>query len=249
VIPWVKKKSPHGHSPRLPSLLPGSPRETCPGGPKSELPGPCRQRSKERFCSCPVKADLILLALLISAWKRARGCAAAFARRLTLNLPHSVSVALLLGPWLVSAAPFLWGRGQDPGAPSHAAFCSFVTRDVPAVQRRQARPRVSFPLSQELSSCLGALLRSTLPWSWGSGVGSGVASGSADALGMKLRVRRAPRLTSFLEDQPHSTPLQPGEGGYAWRGPFCAMPAPRGLGPTQDCWVALFFRLYFSEPG
>lgn len=48
-------------------------------------------------------------------------------------------------------------------------------------------------------------------------MGSGIASCSTDTLGMKLRVRKAPHLTSFLEDQPHFTPLQPGKRGLCFK--------------------------------
>lgn len=65
-----------------------------------------------------------------------------------LNLPYLVSPALLLGPWLISVPfPQRWVRRRDPGAPSRAAFCSFVTRDALEMRTRQARPCASFPFS------------------------------------------------------------------------------------------------------
>lgn len=137
-----------------------------------------------------------------------RACAASFTRCLMLDLPYSVSLALLLGPELISADLFsqCWVHRQDLGAPSHAAFCSLVTRDTSVMRMHQARPHTSCPLSQELSSCFSAWLRSILPRSLGSGMGSGIALCSADTLGMKLRVRKELHLTSFLESQPHFTP-------------------------------------------
>lgn len=75
-------------------------------------------------------------------------------------------------------------------------------------------------------------------------MGSGIESCSTDTLGMKLRGRKEPHLTSFLRDQSHFTPLQAGKGGYALRGTFHAMPAFSKLGSTQDCWASLIFRLY-----
>lgn len=43
-------------------------------------------------------------------------------------------------------------------------------------------------------------------------MGSGIDSCSTDILGIKLRVRKEPHLTSFLEDQHHVTLLQAGKG-------------------------------------
>lgn len=48
-------------------------------------------------------------------------------------------------------------------------------------------------------------------------MGSGVTSCGTDTLEMKLRVRKEPHLTSFLKDQPHFTPLQPGKVGLCFK--------------------------------
>lgn len=57
-----------------------------------------------------------------------RVCAAAFTRRLMLNLPYLVSPALLLGPWLISV-PFPQRLGAQAGPRCTESRCLLLIRD------------------------------------------------------------------------------------------------------------------------
>lgn len=56
----VPKQSPRSDSPHLP----GGPSKACSGGPKGDPRG---RAVRKRFCRCPLKVELIFLALLIVA--------------------------------------------------------------------------------------------------------------------------------------------------------------------------------------
>lgn len=73
-------------------------------------------------------------------------------------------------------------------------------------------------------------------------MGSGITSGGTDTLGVTLRVRKEPHLTSFLKDQPHFTPLQPGKVGLCFKRKTSRNASDKR---TWGCWEPLILGWIF----